>query len=130
MELSPNLYKENNESVANGFEYSTASIRRGFIRKVYSLLSLQLLFMFGATVAFTFMNDETKLLAEKNWWILVVAAVLFLVSTITLACCDGVRRKFPINLIFLGIFTIGASLITGYCTLKIDPQIVCSFHEL
>ena len=39
--------------------------------------------------------------------------VVSLVCIISLACCSDVRRKFPINFIFLGIFTLCEGLMLG-----------------
>ena len=40
----------------------------------------------------------------KNIWMFYVAMVMTFVCLIALGCCPGVRRTFPMNFIFLGIF--------------------------
>merc|ERR1719347_650495 len=49
----------------------------------------------------------------EMWWI---ALVIMLVSIITLACCEGVRRKTPHNFIFLGLFTLAEGFMLGAVT--------------
>merc|ERR1719392_30325 len=49
----------------------------------------------------------------EMWW---VALVIMLVSIITLACCEGVRRKTPHNFIFLGLFTLAEGFMLGAVT--------------
>lgn len=35
---------------------------------------------------------------------------------ITMACCESIRRKSPMNFIFLGIFTLAQSFVLGVVT--------------
>uniref|UniRef100_A0A3B4BDZ7 Uncharacterized protein n=1 Tax=Periophthalmus magnuspinnatus TaxID=409849 RepID=A0A3B4BDZ7_9GOBI len=65
--------------------FSDGNIRRGFIKKVYLTLMLQLLVTVGIICAFLY-------------W----AVVLVLV--VALSCCDNLRRQVPLNFIALGLF--------------------------
>merc|ERR1719410_10554 len=49
----------------------------------------------------------------EMWW---VALVIMLVSIISLACCEGVRRKTPHNFIFLALFTLAEGFLLGTVT--------------
>ena len=42
------------------------------------------------------------------------------VSLITLACCDSVRRKTPHNFIFLGLFTLAEGFMLGTITARYE----------
>lgn len=87
-----------------GFDFSDKSIRRGFIRKVYSILSMQL----GLSVAFIawfLYHKPTQRFVAQNSWLVIVAMVLSIVLLLTLACCGEIRRKAPTNFILLGLFT-------------------------
>lgn len=42
-----------------------------------------------------------------------IAFGVLLVTMITMACCESVRRKSPMNFIFLFIFTIAQSFVLG-----------------
>uniref|UniRef100_A0A8C1STE3 Zgc:110410 n=1 Tax=Cyprinus carpio TaxID=7962 RepID=A0A8C1STE3_CYPCA len=72
-----------------GFEdencFSDATIRRGFIRKVYLTLMVQLLITVGIICAFLY-------------W-----CATFVLIIVLICCCD-IRRKVPLNFIFLVLF--------------------------
>ena len=96
-------------------------IRRGFIRKVYLILCLQFLITMAVilamrfTIGTTFWKDE--ILQKKVFIAQWVCLVVFFVIEIALVCCESVRRKHPINIILLGIFTLALSGFCGCVTL-------------
>lgn len=94
-------------------------IRLGFIRKVYGILTTQLLVMFGGVLLFT-ENSAVKQYVQENPATLWIAYVLMIALMCTLVCCDGPRRKVPMNYILLGAFTLCATYLTG---------VVSSFYE-
>lgn len=49
---------------------------------------------------------------------------VLIVTEIALICCEGVRRKHPLNLIVLGIFTMSMSLFVGIIAAQYDPDTV------
>ncbi|XP_063237191.1 protein lifeguard 1-like isoform X2 [Bacillus rossius redtenbacheri] len=94
------------------FDFSDKTIRRGFIRKVYSILMVQLLITLAFVSLFTF-HEPTKRFVHKHseiWW---VAFAVMLVTLIAMACCTNVRRKAPMNFIFLFLFTVAESFMLG-----------------
>ncbi|XP_063284617.1 protein lifeguard 2 [Pelobates fuscus] len=87
-------------------------VRRGFIRKVYSILMIQLLVTLAIVALFTF-SEPVKDYVQANpgwYW---ASYVVFFVTYLTLACCTGPRRRFPWNLILLAIFTLSMAYVTG-----------------
>lgn len=105
------------EPAVKGFEFSDESIRRGFIRKVYSILTLQL----SVTVGFIFLfgyHEPTRQFVSHHFEVAIIALVLMLVTVITLSCCEGVRRQAPTNFIVLGLFTLAESYLVGMSTLR------------
>ena len=52
---------------------------------------------------FTLESVKEYSVHHPEMWIL--ALVIMLVSLISLACCEGIRRKTPHNFIFLGLYT-------------------------
>jgi len=94
--------------------FTEKAVRLGFIRKVYSILCVQLVVTMGIIGIFTV--ESVKLYAAGHpemWWI---ALVIMIVSLISLACCEGVRRKTPHNFIFLGLFTLAEGFMLGAVT--------------
>ena len=85
--------------------FSEENVRRGFIRKVYSILSFQLLVTM-AVMGFFFI-EPVKQYSASNSWIFWLAFATSLGCIFALSCFESVRRKSPGNLICLGIFTLG-----------------------
>ena len=96
--------------------FSEKSIRLGFIRKVYAILSVQLIVTMAIVGVFTL--DSVKQFSAENSWLWILALVIMIVSLITLACCEGVRRKTPHNFIFLGLFTLAEGFMLGTITAR------------
>ncbi|XP_026733743.1 protein lifeguard 1 isoform X3 [Trichoplusia ni] len=95
-----------------GFDFSEQSIRRSFIRKVYSILMCQLLVTMSFIALFLF-HAPTKNWAQRNSWLFWVAFAVVFICLIVMACCGNVRRQAPMNFIFLGIFTVAESFLLG-----------------
>ena len=87
-------------------------VRRSFIRKVYGILCCQLLLTGAIISVFTF-HEPLRQYARQSRWLYWVAFAITFVCLIAMACCEGVRRKFPTNLIFLGIFTGAEGFMLG-----------------
>jgi len=94
------------------------AIRNGFIRKVYGILSAQLL-LTGAVAAPMVMNEALK------QWVHTIGAPLIMAATVLnivllcamTCCCESSMRTFPTNYILLFLFTASEGLIVGaICT--------------
>jgi len=112
-----------------GSSFSEKSIRRLFIRKVYAILLSQLalttliigLIVFVPGIKNFYcdtQNDDMGIpqctRMHSNGTILYfVSYAVFLVTYLTIACCESVRRRSPGNLIVLFIFTVALSLMAG-----------------
>ena len=55
-------------------------------------------------------REDLKVYTMHNVWMFYVALAMSIVCIIALGCCPGVRRTFPMNLIFLGLFVSDAIL--------------------
>ena len=93
--------------------------RAGFVRKVYGILTAQLVLTFG-TVALTQSIEDAPEYIQNSWYLYGPAVFLQLVVFCALACCKNVARKTPTNYIFLGIFTICWTYILTF---------ICSFYD-
>ncbi|RXG73975.1 Protein lifeguard 1 [Armadillidium vulgare] len=107
-------YESYNDPISGGgnLEFSDKSIRHGFIRKVYLILCGQLTITFGLVALFT-LSEGVKAFARNNQWLFWVALVTTFVCLIALSCCGNLRRKFPHNFIFLGLFTVCEGFLLG-----------------
>ena len=93
----------------------------GFIRKVYGILTVQLLF----TCAFCLlaMNSDTFKEFLKIKALLVCVVITYIVSIIALICCK-LDTKVPANFILLAIFTFCVSWLVALCCTRYNPIIV------
>lgn len=114
-----------------GDSFSDKVIRAKFVRKVYSILLSQLAVTTAIVAACCFtpavkrfycedvMEDaETGMLhclrASSNGFVMyMVSYVIFLVSYIALACCEGLRKRSPANLIAMCVFTLALSVMAS-----------------
>ncbi|XP_032520920.2 protein lifeguard 1-like [Danaus plexippus] len=115
--IGPGSFEDGN---MDNFDFTEKSIRRGFIRKVYAILMSQLLVTMGI-IAFFLFHEPTKVFVRQNFYLLWIAMAVLFIAIIVLACCTEMRRQFPLNFIFLAIFTCAESFILG---------VVCSLYEV
>merc|ERR1712072_220913 len=83
-------------------------VRRGFIRKVFSILAVQLFVTFGFAIMMS-TNSHVKAYCTGNIWPFYASIPLVIGSLIGLSCCGNLHRKFPHNYGLLAAFTIGES---------------------
>jgi len=103
--------------------FTDKAIRSVFIRKVYSILMLQLLFTFGVVALFVF-EPNTKRFVRSHSYLYYVSYVIFLGVYISLACCGNLRRQYPTNMILLTIFTMSMSYMMGTISSFYDTDVV------
>ncbi len=105
--------KQNENEIDENYseEKITESIRRDFVKKVYGILSVQLLVTF-LLVCLTFSN-QVKDFYLKNAWLVYVCAIIGLIIMIIFACFKTTVRKFPLNYILLLIWTLCEAVITS-----------------
>ncbi|KRZ59486.1 Protein lifeguard 1 [Trichinella nativa] len=106
-----------------GFGFSDKSIRQGFIRKVFLILTAQLMVVTAMVAMFTY-NDGVKGFVRRNLWTHWLALVTFLVTYIVIGCCNNVRRRYPGNIICLAVLTLALGYITGTTASFYDSQTV------
>ncbi|XP_039234582.1 protein lifeguard 2, partial [Pipra filicauda] len=103
--------------------WDDGNVRRLFVRKVYALLLLQLLLTTGVVALFTFCDPVKGYIQTHPAWYWASYAVFFL-TYLVLACCSGLRRRFPWNLILLGIFTLSLAYLTAMLSSYYDTKAV------
>lgn len=96
------------------------SIRLGFIRKVYGIISFQLLIT-TIVVYFSIYNQFLNrfMLSYPGFNYLCFFGVLF--TEIPIFCCPSVASKVPLNYVLLLIFTLCESYLVAYMTLIFEP---------
>merc|ERR1712071_110621 len=100
------------ENPNQAFVFSEKSIRLGFIRKVYSILMLQLVITFGIMSIFVFINDVRQYSMDHPE-IYYSALGIYIGLALILSCCGDIRRRAPVNIILLGLLTASMGLMLG-----------------
>merc|ERR1712194_828738 len=86
-------------------------VRAGFIRKVYGILSVQLLIIDLLAVP---LQQMTPAQAHANFWVLIVSSSVLVVAMCALVCSMETFRKYPRNCAVLGLITLCMSVIVGF----------------
>eukprot|EP00929_Paragymnodinium_shiwhaense_P099476 TRINITY_DN6113_c1_g1_i1.p1 TRINITY_DN6113_c1_g1~~TRINITY_DN6113_c1_g1_i1.p1 ORF type:complete len:266 (+),score=53.43 TRINITY_DN6113_c1_g1_i1:93-890(+) len=98
-------------------------IRRGFIRKVYTILSMQLMLTVAVAAPIAFVLGPTWV--ARNIWLyyLGIAGSLGILCG-ALCCCQDALRKFPTNYMLLFSFTLFESILVGCISAMYSPVAV------
>ncbi|XP_071373573.1 protein lifeguard 1-like [Centroberyx affinis] len=99
------------------------SIRRAFVRKVFLVLTAQLMVTFSFVAISTFV-EEVKKFVSTHIWTYYVSYAIFFVTLIALSCCGNFRRRHPWNLIALAILTLSMSYMVGMIASFYDTDAV------
>ncbi|XP_046606867.1 protein lifeguard 1-like isoform X1 [Neodiprion virginianus] len=110
-----------------GFDFSEQSIRRGFIRKVYAILMVQLLITIGFIALFLF-HPGTKHWFSRHTYVFYIALIATFVLLIAMSCCSNLRRQAPMNYIFLLLFTVAEGIVLGAAssTYQVDAVLMAA----
>lgn len=115
-----------------GSSFSDKSIRMRFVKKVYSILLIQLLVTTGI-VALVILSPIRGLMCRSSDFnekcvhtgsamiFYIVGYVIFIISYFAIACCERVRKKSPGNIIAITIFTLALSVMVA---------MICLFHDV
>ncbi|KAJ8865779.1 hypothetical protein PR048_033301 [Dryococelus australis] len=114
------------DSFMGDFKFSDTTIRNGFIRKVYALLTLQISITL-AFIALVSYHEPTKTCLRAHpeiWW---VAFSFMLITIIAMSCCPNIRRKAPVNYVFLLVFTVAQSFMLAALASTYNRDLVRHF---
>jgi FtsH-binding integral membrane protein len=107
------------------FFYGTAKeVRNNFIRKVYTILFIQLCTTFVVAFGMSKMDVVEKMAVAGNFWVLWIAIVLYLGLGITFSFFPNLMRKYPLNYFLVALFTLLMSFIVGVITAFYSTQSV------
>ncbi|SCM27069.1 bax inhibitor 1, putative [Plasmodium berghei] len=104
-------------------EYTSTKIRHGFIKKVYSILSLQLLITFGFSTLAVLYKPFNSFLID-NYVLFLVLGIAFSVPIMfSLICFPNVARKYPQNYFLLLAITIGITMLVVLTSAVINSEV-------
>lgn len=96
-------------------------LRRGFVQKVYGILSAQLLLTIVVAYPCATMSDQ---LLEKYSWLPALSLFTMLAFVLVISCCRDTMRTFPKNYICLGIWTAATGTMTGLACRQYSAPII------
>eukprot|EP01024_Parvocaulis_polyphysoides_P002177 TRINITY_DN10681_c1_g1_i3.p1 TRINITY_DN10681_c1_g1~~TRINITY_DN10681_c1_g1_i3.p1 ORF type:complete len:251 (+),score=23.54 TRINITY_DN10681_c1_g1_i3:107-859(+) len=100
-------------------------VRKGFVRKVFGILSVQLIVTtLISTIFLTVQPIKEYIKSPQGVWAFWLAWVITLVLIIAMACSEDARRKHPTNLMMLGAFTLAESYLVGVISAQFDTELV------
>jgi protein lifeguard len=101
---------------------SPISVRHAFIRKVYSILFVQLLVTIGIATPFVVMDTDTiRDFIGANIWLLWLSLAISFSCMIVFACCPSTLRSYPLNYAIMTLFTCAEGILVG---------IICSYYTV
>eukprot|EP00929_Paragymnodinium_shiwhaense_P018456 TRINITY_DN12915_c0_g1_i1.p1 TRINITY_DN12915_c0_g1~~TRINITY_DN12915_c0_g1_i1.p1 ORF type:complete len:288 (-),score=60.62 TRINITY_DN12915_c0_g1_i1:175-963(-) len=99
------------------------SVRRSFIRKVYSILSMQLMLTVIVASPIAFVLGRVWVLQNMWLYYMSLACSLGIMCAAT-CCCSEMLRTFPANYAILFTFTFFEALLVGCVSAMYSPQAV------
>lgn len=102
-------------------KYAAREVRTAFIRKVYSLLTTQLL-VTGAIAGFLCTRSPVWL--KANNWLLMVSLVGMLFTILIMMCCGNQLRKYPNNYAILLMITVCMGISCGFSSSRYTKETV------
>lgn len=109
--------------ISNAHLFESKQIRQNFIKKVYSLLTLNLIITVCIVGIFT-LHQPLHDWARVNRWLQTTFLLISFVILMVITCAGELRRKHPHNLIALFSFTIAESLMLSAITVQLDTRVV------
>eukprot|EP00884_Botryococcus_braunii_P021183 jgi/Botrbrau1/7749/Bobra.0159s0178.1 len=119
----PNIDIEAQQAANFVAGFAEQKVRQQFMAKVLTIVGLQLAFTAGCAFVFYFV-EPLKTYVRVNPWPFYVSWGLSFAMIIALSCSESLRRKYPMNVIFLGLFTVVFGFQIGVITSFWNTQAV------
>ncbi|RIA94596.1 inhibitor of apoptosis-promoting Bax1-domain-containing protein [Glomus cerebriforme] len=120
LEAGSSNYNVNNIEEIKATLQTDRSIRMAFVRKVYFLLTLQLLLTIGLTILFMY-SDPVKDFIKENQWLFFLSWIMTFISLLVLF---WQRKRSPLNLLLLLLFTLFMSYGIGSVVSMYSSKVV------
>lgn len=105
-------YPNNEAYYDNLGAFSDSRIRHIFIRKTYSIVSLNMMITTVICACFIYVEPLRQFIRANPMILWSTLLGTFLII-IVLSCCGDIARSYPLNIVLIGIFTILESVIVG-----------------
>ncbi|KAK9299465.1 hypothetical protein QLX08_007489 [Tetragonisca angustula] len=104
-------------------DFKDDTVRRNFIRKVFCILTVQLLFTSGIIALFLFVDDARKFMI-LHWYLWIVAMLCFMISFCAISISERARRKSPCNYIWLTKLTLSMSYLAAFVSVSFEIEVI------
>jgi FtsH-binding integral membrane protein len=105
-------------------KHQSIDIRHGFIKKVYSIVGIQLVLTTLVALGVSRMASEIS-----SGWVL-LALAMHVGLCITIGCFPSTMMKYPTNMILLGLFTITQGFFIGLMSIRYEAKLVLTAAAL
>eukprot|EP00931_Biecheleriopsis_adriatica_P090887 TRINITY_DN647_c0_g1_i1.p1 TRINITY_DN647_c0_g1~~TRINITY_DN647_c0_g1_i1.p1 ORF type:complete len:257 (-),score=41.47 TRINITY_DN647_c0_g1_i1:10-723(-) len=105
------MASETTPMIETQLKIADKDVRMGFVRKVYGILTVQLLLTAAITFPFQFMAFKAL---HSAAWLLYLSAFVTIAIMCSLICCAEKMREFPTNYMVLGVITVCTGVLTGF----------------
>ena len=112
-----------NEADFGKYELENKDDRLGFIRKVYLILTTQLLIT-TVFVLFSVFVDSYRDFVEDNFWVFITCFISTIIVICLLFFVPGLHKRVPYNYALLFLFTLLESYTISCLTAFYDPETV------
>ncbi|KAG7211253.1 hypothetical protein KM043_010562 [Ampulex compressa] len=96
-------------------DFKQSAVRRNFVRKVFCILTLQLIFTTCIIALFLFIEEATKFMIV-HWYLWIIAMIFFIISYCAVSYSIYARRTPPCNYICLCILTLAMAYLTAFAS--------------
>ena len=103
---------------------SAISDRSLFIKKVYTILYLQLMLTIGVCSLFVYNENIKKYIQGTNGQAMLITSMIFMFVIMLILICTSIARRKPYNYIILSLFTIFISYNLGIISSYYDTNIL------
>eukprot|EP00877_Chromochloris_zofingiensis_P007878 jgi/Chrzof1/3343/Cz12g21170.t1 len=103
--------------------YANRKVRHAFLQKVLGLVTVQILLTALIAVLVVYSARVRRYLA-LNPWVLALSVILSTTILIILACSENIRRRHPINMFLLFVFTATEGLLVGTASATYNTDVL------
>ncbi|XP_031777724.1 protein lifeguard 2-like isoform X1 [Nasonia vitripennis] len=104
-------------------DFKEFNVRRRFVRRVFSILTLQMIFTALVIGSFMFF-EEAKLIMMTYPSIWIASLAVFMFTYLSISCCECARRQAPCNGINLILLTSSMSYLTAFVSVHYSVEAV------
>eukprot|EP00448_Togula_jolla_P003625 CAMPEP_0170614742 /NCGR_PEP_ID=MMETSP0224-20130122/24965_1 /TAXON_ID=285029 /ORGANISM="Togula jolla, Strain CCCM 725" /LENGTH=228 /DNA_ID=CAMNT_0010940425 /DNA_START=37 /DNA_END=723 /DNA_ORIENTATION=+ len=101
---------------------AATEVRLGFVRKVYGILSVQLLLTVAIAAP---LQTVSMTWIKQHAWLLYISLGVMLATFCSMLCCHTVLREYPKNYIFMAVLTSAMGVLVGFTSAMYTWQSVC-----